>query len=176
LWDAVSTRLTESALEQPLALVHRDYHSRNLMLLPRDEMAVIDFQDAVIGPVTYDLVSLLRDCYIRWPSRQVRAWALMHRDALVAAKLLAPVDDARFLRWFDLMGLQRHIKVLGNFARLSVRDARHDYLADLPMVIGYILEVLDHNAAEEPILGEFAAWFRETLLPKAREQEWGAAL
>ncbi len=176
LWDAVSTRLTESALEQPRVLVHRDYHSRNLMLLPGDEMALIDFQDAVIGPVTYDLVSLLRDCYIRWPSSQVRAWALTQRDALVLAQQLAPVDDARFLRWFDLMGLQRHIKVLGNFARLSVRDARHGYLADLPMVIRYILEVLDDNAAAEPVLGDFAAWFRDALLPRAREHDWGAAL
>lgn len=176
LWEQLSALLVKSALEQPQVLVHRDFHSRNLMLLRDGALAVIDFQDALLGPVTYDPVSLFRDCYIRWPAERVRDWALAHRDALVERELLAPTPDEVFMRWFDLMGLQRHIKVLGNFARLSVRDGRDSYLDDLPMVITYILEVLDANAGAEPAFAEFARWFRHTLLPLAREQDWGAAL
>ncbi|NND67009.1 MAG: phosphotransferase [Halioglobus sp.] len=176
LWESFAARLVQNALEQPQVLVHRDFHSRNLMLQPDGGLAVIDFQDALLGPVTYDPVSLLRDCYIRWPAAQVRGWALAHRDALVGRELLAPTPDEVFLRWFDLTGLQRHIKVLGNFARLSVRDGRHGYLGDLPMVITYVLEVLDANAAAEPLCRDFAHWLRDALLPAARERDWGAAL
>ncbi len=176
LWQAVATRLVASALEQPRVLVHRDFHSRNLMRLRDGALAVIDFQDAVSGPVTYDPVSLLRDCYIRWPAQQVRGWALAHRDALVAREILPPTTDATYLRWFDLMGLQRHLKVLGNFARLAVRDGRDAYLKDLPMVIAYILDVLDANADAEPGFADFAQWLRAALLPRAREQQWGSSL
>lgn len=169
-------QLVASALEQPQVLVHRDFHSRNLMLLPNGELAVIDFQDAVLGPVSYDLASLLRDCYIRWSAPQVRAWALAYRDSLVTAGLMEAVDDARFLRWFDWMGLQRHIKVLGTFARLYLRDGKPAYLEDLPLVISYVLEIARQYAPQEPAFAEFAGWFEARLSPLIAKQGWGKSL
>ncbi|HDP89602.1 MAG TPA: aminoglycoside phosphotransferase, partial [Thioalkalivibrio sp.] len=114
--------LTRAALEQPRVFVHRDYHSRNLMVTPEHNPGVLDFQDAVHGPVTYDLVSLLRDCYIAWPRQRVERWALDYRDRAAAAGILDAVNDRDFLRWFDLMGIQRHLKAIGIFARLKHRD------------------------------------------------------
>jgi len=175
LFASLSRKLVDSALEQPKVLVHRDFHSRNLMLLEGGALAVIDFQDAVVGPVTYDLVSLLRDCYIRWPADRVRAWALCYRDRLVAAGLLEPVTDERFLRWFDWMGLQRHIKVLGTFARLFLRDGKPQYLNDLPLVLAYVEEVLDQYAKSEPVFAEFRAWLQGRLSPLIAAQAWGRA-
>jgi aminoglycoside/choline kinase family phosphotransferase len=102
---------------------------------------ILDFQDAVVGPVTYDLVSLLRDCYIRWPRERVAAWALGYGEMALEAGVLQDCDEAHFLRWFDLMGLQRHLKVLGIFARLWHRDGKPGYLADLPLVLDYAVEV-----------------------------------
>jgi aminoglycoside/choline kinase family phosphotransferase len=164
--------LIGSALAQPRVLVHRDFHSRNLMCLEDDSLAVIDFQDAVLGPVTYDLVSLLRDCYIRWPRARVERWALDHRDNLRAAGLLPAVDDSTFLRWFDWMGLQRHLKVLGTFARLSLRDGKSAYLADLPLVLEHILEVLQAHAGEDAALDAFHDWFQQRLQPAIARQSW----
>ena len=165
-------RLIDSALEQPRVLVHRDFHSRNLMPQANGQLAVIDFQDAVVGPVTYDLVSLLRDCYIRWPAGQVCGWALQQRDALHTQGLLPVVDDARFLRWFDWMGLQRHVKVLGTFARLYLRDGKPAYLDDLPLVIHYVLEILGKYAGEETVFAEFNGWFDSRLSPLIARQDW----
>ncbi|MCK5896021.1 MAG: phosphotransferase [Cocleimonas sp.] len=134
-------QLTTVALEQPQVFVHRDYHSRNLMFMDRDNPGVIDYQDAVLGAITYDLVSLLRDCYISWSSNKVTQWALEYRDKAVAMGLMASVDDTTFMRWFDLMGLQRHIKVLGIFARLYHRDGKENYLNDLPQTLEYVMQV-----------------------------------
>jgi aminoglycoside/choline kinase family phosphotransferase len=167
-------RLVASALAQPRVLVHRDFHSRNLMRLADGGLAVIDFQDAVAGPVTYDLVSLLRDCYVRWPEVRVRAWALAFRARLAAAGLDALADDATFLRAFDWMGLQRHIKVLGTFARLYLRDGKRAYLADLPLVLDYTLDRLEHWSQEEPAFGEVLRWSRERLSPRFTAVDWGA--
>lgn len=175
LFAALWRKLIDSALEQPTVLVHRDFHSRNLMLLEDGALAVIDFQDAVVGPFTYDLVSLLRDCYIRWPVARVREWALGYRDRLVAAGLLDAVTDEQFLRWFDWMGLQRHIKVLGTFARLFLRDGKPQYLDDLPLVIAYVEEVLDQYAGSEAVFAEFRAWLRERLSPRIAAQAWSRA-
>ncbi len=163
--------LVESALAQPQVLVHRDYHSRNLMLLPNGGLGVIDFQDAVQGPVTYDLVSLLRDCYVCWPREQVRGWALAHAARATAAGIMPALPEDTFLRSFDLMGLQRHIKVLGIFARLWLRDGKPGYLRDLPLVIRYTLEVAEAHTETAP----FAAWFRERVLPGAERHEWFAS-
>jgi aminoglycoside/choline kinase family phosphotransferase len=172
LLRSLYAQLIDNALEQPHVLVHRDFHSRNLMLLDHDELAVIDFQDAVVGPVTYDLVSLLRDCYIQWPVAQVREWALVYRDLLRARGLLADTPDALFLRWFDWLGLQRHIKVLGTFARLYLRDGKSAYLDDLPRVIHYVLEIADAYAGEAPAFADFSTWFNLHLAPRIAQQPW----
>lgn len=168
-------RLIASAMEQPRGLVHRDFHSRNLMPQADGSLGVIDFQDAVTGPVTYDLVSLLRDCYIQWPPRLVEGWALAYRDRLAAKGLPGgEADDATFLRWFDLMGLQRHIKVLGTFARLYLRDGKPAYLDDLPLVISYVLEIAGKHADSEPDIAAFRHWFESKLSPVVARQDWSA--
>mgnify|MGYP006148803337 CR=1 FL=1 len=136
----IFTLIKENNVAQTQVYVHRDYHSRNLMLLENGEIGVIDFQDAVLGPVTYDLVSLLRDCYIEWPNERVEQWAGEYREKLAAAGVAVP-DAGTFLRAFDLMGLQRHIKVLGIFCRLWYRDGKAGYLQDLPLVWKYTREV-----------------------------------
>lgn len=166
------TFLEDAALGQPQVCVHRDYHSRNLMLLsldPEQAPGVIDFQDAVVGANTYDLVSLLRDCYIVWPAERVRAWALQFREMALAVDLLE--DDSEqaevtFLRDFDLMGLQRHLKVIGIFSRLNLRDGKPRYMADIPLVIDYVLQV----AAQYPEMNEFVQWFQSKIQPLATER------
>jgi len=175
LFQALCRRLVDSALAQPVVLVHRDFHSRNLMLLPGDALVVIDFQDAVAGPLTYDLVSLLRDCYIRWPAAQVSAWALAYRRLLLEEGHTGVPDAQQFLRWCDWLGLQRHLKVLGTFARLHLRDGKSGYLADLPLVLHYTREILARYAGEEPAFDEFARWFAARLDPLIARQPWGAA-
>nr|VFK31351.1 MAG: hypothetical protein BECKMB1821G_GA0114241_10826 [Candidatus Kentron sp. MB]VFK34706.1 MAG: hypothetical protein BECKMB1821I_GA0114274_10816 [Candidatus Kentron sp. MB]VFK76957.1 MAG: hypothetical protein BECKMB1821H_GA0114242_10865 [Candidatus Kentron sp. MB] len=124
--------------EQPKAFVHRDYHSRNLMACARHNPGILDFQDAVLGPITYDLVSLLKDVYITWPEEQVEAWALGHRDLAIQHGILSEADPKTWLRWFDLMGVQRHIKIVGIFARLRHRDGKPGYLADIPRTLHYL--------------------------------------
>lgn len=168
LLDEVFIQLEDNALAQPQTFVHRDYHSRNLMLLNDGTLGVIDFQGALWGGVTYDLVSLLRDCYQRWPAAQVKTWALDYRQQAIEAGIIPAVSEDEFLRWFDLLGLQRHIKVLGIFARLNLRDGKTDYLNDLPLVLRYTLEVADQYAELRP----FADWFKHTLLPLAQQQPW----
>jgi aminoglycoside/choline kinase family phosphotransferase len=171
LLAAVYEKLEQSALEQPQVLVHRDYHSRNLLLCNTGALGVIDFQGALWGPCTYDPVSLLRDCYLRWPETDVRRWAISYGNMAMDAGILPPVNEQTYLRWFDWMGLQRHIKVLGIFARLHLRDNKPHYLADLPRVISYLLDV----AEAYPELEDFAQWFRTRILPVAEQQAWYAA-
>ena len=149
--------LADNALEQPRVWVHRDYHSRNLMLTDPDNPGVLDFQDAVVGAVTYDLVSLLRDCYIAWPRERVEAWALDHRARLRALGLSGLDDAGQFLRWFDLMGVQRHLKAIGIFARLHLRDGKPGYLRDIPRTLSYVLAVADRY----PDLAGLRALLRE---------------
>ena len=161
--------LEEAALSQPTVMVHRDFHSRNLMLLDDSAvpaLGVIDFQDAVHGPYSYDVVSLLRDCYLRWEPETVNLWALTYWQAARAEGLLADVSEAQFLRDFDLMGLQRHLKVMGIFCRLSLRDNKSRYLADIPLVIQYFLEV----SRRYPELGDFVEWFNRRALPVANQR------
>lgn len=133
--------LIASALEQPVVCVHRDYHSRNLMRCDKNNPGILDFQDAVTGPVSYDLVSLLRDCYIAWPRQRIEGWVRGYHDLAVQSGILQQQDEQVFLRWFDLMGVQRHLKVLGIFARLHYRDGKAAYLDDLPLVLAYIIDV-----------------------------------
>ena len=153
--------LVREALAQPVVLVHRDYHSRNLMVTATRSPGVIDFQDAAAGPIGYDLVSLLKDCYIAWPRARVAAWVEDYRLRLRASGLASGADGTQFLRWFDMIGLQRHIKVLGIFARLFYRDGKHGYLADLPRVLDYVLD----TAARYPELRQFNEWALRRLQP-----------
>jgi aminoglycoside/choline kinase family phosphotransferase len=135
--DDILNNITKEVLAQPQGVfVHRDYHSRNLMFGCTDDLVVIDFQDARVGAVTYDLVSLLRDVYVELHPRDVERMALHFRDM----KGL-DVDDETFMRWFDFMGLQRHIKILGIFARLAIRDGKEGYIKDIPLTLKYVIDV-----------------------------------
>jgi len=133
--------LISAALEQPVVCVHRDYHSRNLMLTGKDNPGILDFQDAVIGPVTYDLVSLLKDCYIAWPRERVENWALGYKAKLENGGVIGAMENEQFLRWFDFMGAQRHLKATGIFARLDQRDGKPEYLNDIPRTLSYVIDV-----------------------------------
>ena len=135
--ESTLEKIADIVLEQPQGVfVHRDFHSRNLMFDHHDALVVIDFQDARSGPVTYDLVSLLRDVYVELEPQEIQRLALHFRDL----KGLS-VDDETFMKWFDFMGLQRHIKILGIFARLALRDGKQGYLEDIPLTLKYVLEV-----------------------------------
>ena len=138
--DAAFAYLADEALQQPRVIVHRDYHSRNLMVSSPNP-GILDFQDAVIGPITYDLVSLLRDCYIAWPRSQVENWVSQYYRQARSEGLLENVSEAQFLNWFDLMGIQRHLKASGIFARLNYRDGKSAYLEDIPRTLGYVIDV-----------------------------------
>ena len=140
--DAAFGVMLHSALEQPRCFVHRDFHSRNLLVVGQNNPGVIDFQGALLGPIAYDLASLLRDCYIVWDPTRVDRWVDDYYLRLQAAQLIdATIDRKRFQRWFDLIGLQRHIKVLGLFCRLGYRDGKLGYLDDLPRVYDYVISV-----------------------------------
>jgi len=152
--------LIDSALEQPRVCVHRDFHSRNLMVTANDTLGIIDFQDAVIGPICYDLVSLLRDCYISWPNSQVELWLNCYYQRLLNAKLL-DIHFKQFKRWFDLMGLQRHLKAIGIFSRLDLRDDKSGYLADIPRTMAYISDICEIY----PELVEFNFFLQHQILP-----------
>jgi len=128
--------ISDVVLEQPQDIfVHRDFHSRNIMITSENEIGVIDYQDAMSGAITYDLVSLLKDCYIKYPRVEVEKLVLLFRD-----KLALDVEDATFIKWFDFMGLQRHIKVLGIFSRLYLRDGKDGYLKDIPLTLKYVID------------------------------------
>lgn len=149
LLERCTDLLAESALAQPRVCVHRDYHSRNLMVTSSNNPGILDFQDAVVGPLTYDLVSLLRDCYIAWPRERVEAWALGYRELALQSGVLRAedADEARFMQWFDWMGVQRHLKAAGIFARLYRRDGKPGYLADIPRTLGYVVDVASRYPA-----------------------------
>ncbi|MEN9465510.1 MAG: hypothetical protein RL217_1691 [Pseudomonadota bacterium] len=165
-------QLEARALAQPQVVVHRDYHSRNLMLRPDELLGVIDFQDAVKGPATYDLVSLLRDCYVRWPKERVDELAAFYWEKARPLGLYLH-DWAYFQQDFDYMGLQRHLKAAGIFARLHLRDGKSGYLKDIPNTCQYLLDV---SACYEE-LAEFHHWLQSRFmpelvkLPKAKNQE-----
>jgi len=129
-------KISDVVLSQPQdVFVHRDYHSRNIMLTDTNEIGIIDYQDAMSGAITYDLVSLLKDCYIEYPRKDIEELALSFRD-----KKGLNTEDKEFIKWFDFMGLQRHIKVLGIFSRLHLRDAKDGYLKDIPLTLKYTIE------------------------------------
>ena len=161
LWGNLNAKLISSALEQPVVCVHRDYHSRNLMYLNDNSVGVIDFQDAVLGPITYDLVSLLKDCYIAWPDSEVESWMFDYYQRLIQANLIECAAED-FKRWFDLMGMQRHLKAVGIFARLHLRDSKSNYLKDIPRTLAYIIQISTQYS-------DFEAWggyLEHQILPK----------
>lgn len=130
----------QNALEQPYVFMHRDFHSRNLMITKNNDISVIDFQDAVKGPVTYDIVSLLKDCYRRWPQEDVTP-LLEYFIKKISPTLTKQYSLQQWFKWFDLMGLQRHLKASGIFARLHLRDNKSGYLTDIPLTLSYIVDV-----------------------------------
>jgi N-acetylmuramate 1-kinase len=151
--------LIDSALSQPQVIAHRDYHSRNLMLLPDSSLGILDFQDALVGAITYDLVSMLRDCYIDWPLEQVEGWARdFYNQALALGHINISWPD--FLRAFDLMGMQRHLKASFIFARKYLRDSDERYLADIPRTINYVRYV----ANKYPEFKQFAEFLDKRVL------------
>ncbi len=161
--------LITEALSQPEVFVHRDYHSRNLMVLGERNPGVIDFQDALRGPIGYDLVSLLKDCYISWPRERVLEWVSGYRSLLQSRGGRVGGGPAQFLRWFDLIGVQRHIKVLGIFARLWYRDGKPGYLPDLPLTLDYVRETCQLY----PELADLSAFLERRVapeLPRANER------
>jgi N-acetylmuramate 1-kinase len=161
--------LIVEALSQPEVFVHRDYHSRNLMLVGERNPGVIDFQDALRGPIGYDLASLLKDCYISWPRERVLEWVSGYRSLLQSRGARVGGGPAQFLRWFDLIGAQRHIKVLGRFARLWYRDGKPEYLSDLPLTLAYVREVCRLHA-ELAQMSEFLERRVAPELPRANER------
>jgi N-acetylmuramate 1-kinase len=163
--------LVAEALAQPQVFVHRDYHSRNLMITRERNPGIIDFQDALRGPVGYDLVSLLKDCYISWPRSRVEGWVrdyrlMMHEQASHSAG----INDAQMLRWFDVIGIQRHLKVLGIFARLWYRDGKYGYLKDLPLTLRYVVEACA-SFPQLQQLRDFLLHFVVPALPLANARE-----
>lgn len=153
-WQRISQLLIDSALAQPRVLVHRDYMPRNLML-SEPNPGVLDFQDAVYGPVTYDVTSLFKDAFISWPEQRVRGWLGSYWRQAQAAGIPVQVELDDFLRASDLMGVQRHLKVIGIFARICHRDGKPKYLGDVPRFFAYIEAVM----ARRPELAELAELF-----------------
>lgn len=150
-WQDCCNLLVANALDQPQVFVHRDYHSRNLMQTAIDNPGILDFQDAVEGPLTYDLVSLLKDCYVQWPADQVWQWA---RDFYhgMDAKIQERIDANQFRRYFELMGAQRHLKAAGIFARLNHRDGKAAYMEDIPRTLSYVTELRPRYAELGPLI------------------------
>lgn len=164
LLDTTFAMLKEAALAQPEVPVHRDYHSRNLLVVD-DGLGIIDFQDAVRGPVTYDLVSLIKDCYIRWPEERIGRWVETFRQMTLDAGIHR-ADADTFRQWVELMGMQRHLKASGIFARLAIRDGKPRYLDDVPRTVGYLAEA----SARQPALRHFNEWLEARVIPALKRK------
>jgi len=165
VWQQACETLIASALEQPAVCVHRDYHSRNLMKVnDGNNPGILDFQDAVVGPVTYDLVSLLKDCYISWPRDRVEEWVAGFYKQTAQSGIVnaAKVSEVQYLKWFDLMGVQRHLKAIGIFARLLHRDNKEGYMQDIPRTLAYVRDVCERT----PELNDFHQLLLTLKLPE----------
>lgn len=149
--DKIFERVLANNRAQPRVYVHRDYHSRNLML-SEPNPGILDFQDAVYGPITYDVVSLFKDAYIRWDEERIIDWAVRYWERAKKAKLPVASDFAEFYRDFEWMGVQRHLKVLGIFARLYHRDGKEGYLKNLPLVMQYLRKACERYSELAPLL------------------------
>ncbi|MDO8926004.1 MAG: phosphotransferase [Sideroxyarcus sp.] len=149
--EEVFARILRNNLAQPCVYVHRDYHSRNLMVTEDNNPGIIDFQDAVYGPITYDLASLFKDAYIRWEEDEVMDWLIRHWEKARKAGLPVREDFGEFYRDYEMMGVQRHIKVLGIFARLYHRDGKDGYLKDMPLVMEYLIRACERYIDLKPL-------------------------
>jgi aminoglycoside/choline kinase family phosphotransferase len=147
----VFNRLVKFAASQPYVLMHRDYHSANLMVLPDNQVGILDFQDACHGPITYDLVSLLRDCYIAWSHEWIENLALCYREIAQLS-----VSPALFLQWFDWMGIQRHLKALLTFSRKYRRDHDARYLSHIPRTVRYVIDICERYPELQKLHGFFS--------------------
>ena len=163
--DEVFYILANEALIQPLTFVHRDYHSRNLLVSEANNPSMLDFQDAVVGAFTYDLVSLLKDCYIKWPKFCINGWAMMFYQQINSQ--YADIDEQQFMRYFDFMGIQRHLKASGIFARLYHRDGKIGYLSDIPRTLSYIIDIQE----DYPQLTDFVGFIKDRVIPLLSEKE-----
>jgi aminoglycoside/choline kinase family phosphotransferase len=150
--DRIFELILENNLSQAQVYVHRDFHSRNLMVTGNNNPGILDFQDAVYGPITYDLASLYRDAYIEWEEPEQMDWLIRYWDKARKAGLPVPLEFGDFYRDFEWMGLQRHLKVLGIFARLYHRDGKDGYLKDIPLVFKYTRKVAQRYIALKPLL------------------------
>lgn len=158
--DDAYEHLLQSAVYQPQVVIHRDYHSRNLMFTPQNSPGVLDFQDAMIGPITYDLVSLLKDCYINWPESLVSTWVDYYFNEAKAGGLIDnQMTETQFSHAFDLMGIQRHLKAIFIFSRLHVKYERSSYLNDIPRTLQYIVTATGRYEEFEPL-----HWLLQTLI------------
>lgn len=164
--DACYNLLVDSALAQPQVFMHRDYHSANLMLLPDKQIGILDFQDAFIGPLTYDAASLLRDCYIDWPVEQAAEWINYYFVQLVKQGVLVQQDQQDYQRWVDWMGMQRHLKALLTFSRKYVRDQQPQYLRHIPRTLHYIITV----AQQYPEMKALADFYAMIVKPAAEKE------
>jgi aminoglycoside/choline kinase family phosphotransferase len=153
--------LSQEAARQPQVFMHRDYHSANLMWLPDRQVGILDFQDAFYGPVTYDLVSLLRDCYVDWPEELVKALVFEYHERLNLA-----VSRDEFYHWFNLMGMQRHLKALLTFARKFERDQNKNYLQYIPRTLKYLANV----SGSYKETADFHQFLTEVVQPRAAEK------
>lgn len=177
LWENLKSALIDDILIQPQVIVHRDYHSRNLMQDQADHsrLGVIDFQDAVIGAYTYDLVSLVRDAYVEWPESQVSSWVNDFWQLQQLATLPTADSAEQFEHDLNVMGVQRHLKVLGIFIRLSERDGKNRYLADIPKVMSDLLLELNWlaeqgNDAMKLAVLPFNQWLQDSVLPAYQDK------
>jgi aminoglycoside/choline kinase family phosphotransferase len=150
--EEVFRRILANNLAQPCVYVHRDYHSRNLMIVGENNPGIIDFQDAVYGPITYDLASLFKDAYIKWEEEEIIDWLIRYWESARKAGLPVHDDFGEFYRDYELMGVQRHIKVLGIFARLYYRDGKDGYLKDMPLVMDYLRRACERYIDLKPLL------------------------
>lgn len=164
--------IADQVLAQPQVPVHRDYHARNIMITDNGALGYIDFQDAVMGSITYDPVSLLRDAYIEWPVARIRDWALQHKAQQQACGQLSGISDEQWLQWFYMTAAQRHLKVAGIFARLNHRDGKSRYLSDIPLTLKYLMDAVSQLSGllELPELAALEQLLRHHVLPEYERQ------
>lgn len=165
-YDKYCTQLIASADQQSQVCVHRDYHSRNFMVLPDSHIAVIDYQDAVWGPVSYDLVSLLRDSYVELSVEDIGRWQRYYFESAQLAGVDVGSDMGQFERWFDWTGIQRQLKVMGIFARLWLRDGKTRYLQDIPRTLNYCIQA----SSKYSELQELASWLESEVKPACQQR------